>query len=83
VGQARQPGVRGRRRASHGRVPPSRRSARLRAARAHGNAFQDIATGEHGIDPIALCGIQTNMRCETAARHGGDPGAVVQTRDAL
>jgi nicotinamidase-related amidase len=29
---------------------------------------------ERGIDRIAICGIQTNMCCETTARHGGNLG---------
>ena len=29
---------------------------------------------EQGIDRIAICGIQTNMCCETTARHGGNLG---------
>lgn len=38
---------------------------------------------EHGIDRIAIGGIQTNMCCETTARHGGNLGFGVRfARDA-
>jgi nicotinamidase-related amidase len=33
---------------------------------------------EHHIDGIAICGIQTNMCCETTARHGGNLGYAVR-----
>ena len=33
---------------------------------------------EHGIDAIAICGIQTNMCCETTARMGGNLGYAVR-----
>jgi nicotinamidase-related amidase len=40
----------------------------------HGSPDLDAWLAEHGIAGIAVCGIQTNMCCETTARVGSDLG---------